>query len=91
MLPAVFADEAGGGPRRILAAPPVAWLGLISYGIFLWHYAVAAELGGMGVELGFWPLLAVTCAISVAAGAASYYALERPVLKLKYRRPMRAD
>lgn len=30
MLPAVFADDAGGAPRGLLAHPVVAWLGLIS-------------------------------------------------------------
>jgi peptidoglycan/LPS O-acetylase OafA/YrhL len=86
MLPAVFADDAGGAPRGLLAHPVVAWLGLISYGIFLWHYAVALELGSRGQDLAFWPLLGATLAISIAVAAASYYALERPLLKFKYRR-----
>jgi len=73
-------------PRRLLAHPLVAWLGLISYGVFLWHYAVGLELGNRGEDLGFWPLVAVTLAISIAVAAASYYALERPLLRLKYRR-----
>ena len=85
MLPAVFADDAGGLPRRFLAQPGVAWLGLVSYGIFLWHYAVTLDLGFDGDGLSFWPLLAVTLAISIAAAAISYYALERPLLRLKYR------
>ena len=48
---------AGGVPRRFLANPAVAWLGLVSYGIFLWHYAVTLDLGFDGDALSFWPLL----------------------------------
>lgn len=86
MLPAVFADEAGGLPRAFLRHPAVAWMGLVSYGVFLWHYVVALELGIFGDGLSFWPLLAATLAISFAAATASYYVLERPLLRLKYRR-----
>lgn len=85
MLPAVFADDAGGMPRRILRHPAVAWVGLISYGVFLWHYAVVLELGSPGAGYGFWPLLVVTMAITICIAAASYYLLERPILRFKYR------
>lgn len=87
MLPAVFGDDAGGAPRRLLAHPVVAWIGLVSYGIFLWHYVVALELGSRGDDLGFWPLLAATLGLSIATAAVSYYALERPILRLKHSRP----
>jgi peptidoglycan/LPS O-acetylase OafA/YrhL len=85
MLPAVFGDRAGGLPRALLASPAVAWLGLISYGIFLWHYVIALELGSGGSGLGFWPLLGATSGLAVMAAAISYYLLERPILRLKYR------
>lgn len=85
ILPAIFSNDAG-TPRRFLANPVVRWLGLISYGIFLWHYVVALEFGLPGEGLAFWPLLVVTLAISIACAAISYYALERPLLRLKDRR-----
>jgi peptidoglycan/LPS O-acetylase OafA/YrhL len=83
MLPAVFADSEGGAPRAFLSARPVAWLGLISYGIFLWHYVVALEFGVPGEGWSFLPLLLVTIAITVPVAAASYYLLERPLLRFK--------
>jgi peptidoglycan/LPS O-acetylase OafA/YrhL len=86
LLPAVFGDRAGGLPRRVLANPLVAWLGLISYGIFLWHFAISRELGAGPVHLGPGFLLIGTLAISIACAAASYYVVERPLLRLKYRR-----
>jgi peptidoglycan/LPS O-acetylase OafA/YrhL len=85
LVPAVFGDGLGGGPRRLLAHPVVAWLGLISYGIFLWHFVVAFELGFKdGHDFAF--VLAATLAISIAAAATSYYLVEKPLLRLKYRR-----
>lgn len=95
LLPAVFGDTDGGAPRRFLANPAVTWIGLVSYGIFLWHYVVAQWLGNTPSEsdfspigsgdtpLGFWPLLGATLAITSAIAALSYYALERPLLRFK--------
>ena len=86
LLPAVFGDWKGGLPRRILAHPLVAWLGLISYGIFLWHLAIATKFGPNGTDFPFvWALIA-TAILSTAVAATSYYLLERPILRLKYHR-----
>jgi peptidoglycan/LPS O-acetylase OafA/YrhL len=63
----------------------MAWLGLISYGIFLWHFPVLLTLRTHGTT-GFFALLAAGLAITIPVSAASYYLLERPVMKLKYRR-----
>jgi peptidoglycan/LPS O-acetylase OafA/YrhL len=85
LAPAVFADGTRRVPQRIAGAPPVAWLGLVSYGVFLWHYPVVLKLSGGIGGASFVPLLAGTISISIACAAVSYYALERPVMKLKYR------
>jgi peptidoglycan/LPS O-acetylase OafA/YrhL len=85
LLPAVFGDSAGGWPRRVLATRWLAALGLISYGVFLWHLSVATKLAGEGVD-GFVPLTALTLGIAVPIAAVSYLVLERPLLRLKYRR-----
>jgi peptidoglycan/LPS O-acetylase OafA/YrhL len=86
LLPAVFGDGKGGLPRRILANPLLAWIGLISYGIFLWHLAIAQKFGPLGADLPFvWALIA-TATVSTAVAATSYYLLERPILRLKYHR-----
>ena len=37
LLPAVFGTERRGAVRSLLRFAPVAWLGLVSYGIYLWH------------------------------------------------------
>jgi peptidoglycan/LPS O-acetylase OafA/YrhL len=86
LAPAVFGDPSRGFPRRLLAHPLVAWLGLVSYGVFLWHFAVTRELGRAGAGESFAVVLAGALAISILCAAASYYFVERPILRLKYRR-----
>jgi peptidoglycan/LPS O-acetylase OafA/YrhL len=88
LLPAVIGDQTRGIPRRILALRPLAWLGLISYGIYLWQTTVLAQLSrwNFGADSVIHPYLwwsLGTLAMTVAIAAASYYLLERPVLSLK--------
>jgi peptidoglycan/LPS O-acetylase OafA/YrhL len=88
-LPAVFGDPARGLlRRRVLANPVLLYLGLISYGIFLWHLPVIEQLkrwdlGSVDVLHPYvvWP--AVTLAITAAIATVSWYVLERPALSLK--------
>ena len=44
LLPAIFGDARGGWPRRLLATPALAWFGLVSYGVFLYHAPLLVEL-----------------------------------------------
>jgi len=64
------------------------WLGLISYGIYLWHVTVLQVLEDLGFQrsLHFHPFLVVTAVTLVATSAiaaASWYLAERPLLSLK--------
>jgi peptidoglycan/LPS O-acetylase OafA/YrhL len=91
LLPAVFGEGAGGWPRRLLANRWLARLGLISYGVFLWHLTIAVKLSGEGVGIGgpfgrFVMLTLVALAVTVPIAVASYLVVERPLLRLKYRR-----
>jgi peptidoglycan/LPS O-acetylase OafA/YrhL len=88
VLPAVFGSEAGGWPRRLLAHGWMRWLGLISYGIFLWHLPLLLWMYRHGLH--FTPLLLLcTLAVTIACAAASYYLVERPLLRFKDPRPRR--
>ena len=97
LLPAVFGERAGGVPRRVLAARPVAWLGLVSYGVYLWHLTIAellalpavpAHFAARGADLagripqGATPeLLVLTLALSCAVAAVSHRFGELPFLR----------
>ncbi len=88
VLPAVFGDHAGGWPRRILANRLLAWFGLVSYGIYLWHQPVLGKLAEWGVPAhGTVVLFAATLGLATLCAAGSYYGLERRVLRFKDRRP----
>jgi peptidoglycan/LPS O-acetylase OafA/YrhL len=87
MLPAVFGHTAGGFPRRVLALPALKWLGMVAYGVYLYHFPILLKLwreSGSHTDGSRWlSLLVPTVAISIAAGAASYYLVERPILRYK--------
>ena len=101
VLPTVFGEHAGGFPRRLLAWGPIAWLGLVSYGLFLWHLPIAQLLAlpadpfhfsASGLDLAaklpfaVTPILLVlTIAVSAVLAAISYYVVELPFLRRKER------
>ncbi len=85
VVPAVLAPGAGGVVRRALAWPAVAFIGTVSYGIYLWHTFVGGEL----YEHGWIPrdlLVVLAYSGSVAIATASWYLLERPIMRLARRR-----
>jgi peptidoglycan/LPS O-acetylase OafA/YrhL len=101
LLPAAFGHRRRGVPRRLLDARAVAWLGLVSYGIFLYHFPVTLELaeraapriGSEAWDPGPTLLLGIVAlAVAVGLAAASYYVIERPLLRFKNvrRTPQRA-
>jgi peptidoglycan/LPS O-acetylase OafA/YrhL len=82
VAPAALGHDAGGWPRRLLASRPLALLGLVSYGIYLWQTAWIAQLSRWGVD-GFVGLLAGAVALTIAVAAISYVFLERPLMRFK--------
>jgi peptidoglycan/LPS O-acetylase OafA/YrhL len=94
-LPAMLGDPGRGWVRALMARRTLLFLGLISYGLFLYHITVYLLLERWGVlpqggEVGLWPLwTAVGLVGAVVFGSLSYYAIERPALSLKRLVPAR--
>jgi peptidoglycan/LPS O-acetylase OafA/YrhL len=98
VLPAAFPHALEGGLHRFLRWRPVALLGVISYGVYLWHgpmlslFYARGVLDGWDVSRHAWSLGLLVLASSLLAGALSYVIVERPALAYKHRRrPASAD
>ena len=92
-LPGIFgvrpdAEPASRAIARFLGHSAIVWLGLVSYGIFLWHQPLLEQLLEHGLPerapaRPFLVVLVLTTAGAVAIAAVSYYLVERPFLGLK--------
>src|SRR5262249_37501481 len=88
-LPCVFEPERRSLGRRLLAARPVAWLGLVSYGSFLYHRPIVTWLWQHGAGssghawLGYATLVAASFAVTSVPAAGSDYLVEPQFLRLK--------
>jgi peptidoglycan/LPS O-acetylase OafA/YrhL len=88
VLPAAVGQPGRGLVRRVLANRVLLWLGLVSYGIYLWHLTVLDQLSRWGFTgiAGIDPYLAwmvVGLAATSVVAAASWYGFERPLLRFK--------
>ena len=85
----IAAAGAGGSPvlGRVFAVAPLRWLGLISYGLYLWHWPVYVALDQRN---GTYPLLGdlrlegagllvAKLGLSLLAATASFVLVERPI------------
>ncbi len=73
---------------RLLGIRPLAYVGRISYGLYLWHYPIIIWMAvWFGFALDHQPLwqLGVDLAVIFLVAAASYHLVERRALRLKRR------
>ncbi len=63
---------------RTLAWRPLRAVGLVSYGLYLWHWPVFVLVDGQLVGITGSPLLALQVTITVALTLFSYFVIERP-------------
>ncbi|MCU1452088.1 MAG: putative acyltransferase [Acidimicrobiales bacterium] len=64
---------------KALTFAPLRWLGLISYGVYLYHWPIYLYLTEHRTGLSGWTLLLVQASAAIAIGTISYVLLERPI------------
>src|SRR5580698_8391355 len=78
----------GGVLGRALGWTPMRWIGVRSYGIYLWHYPIivlTAAAGTVGTPVSAVRAV-VLVAVTVAIAAASWRFVEEPIRRGSYRR-----
>lgn len=74
----------------VLTVPALVWLGRISYGVHLWYSPIQTSVlrEARMLWLGFTgPLrVAIPFAVTIAVATASFYLLERPILRANAKR-----
>lgn len=87
LLPAVFGQYVDSTIRQLLRAWPVGSLGVIAYGISLWHLNLTDQfVSWMNWQPGhepYWIVALAVLGLSIAFASASYFGLERPILRFK--------
>jgi peptidoglycan/LPS O-acetylase OafA/YrhL/lysophospholipase L1-like esterase len=64
---------------RVLSVRPLRTLGLVSYGVYLWHWPLFLVLTPDRTGVDGYALFALRLAMTLAVAAASYHAVEMPV------------
>jgi peptidoglycan/LPS O-acetylase OafA/YrhL len=89
VLPAVFGPQDRGLVRGFLRTRVMVYLGVISYGVYLWHelwlnqYSKWTHARPFATPLP--PVLLAVLALTIASASLSWYFFEKPILKLKDR------
>jgi len=72
---------------RVLSFRPLCALGLVSYGVYLWHWPIYVVLDESRAHLSGWALLGLRCATTFAIAAVSYRFVEQPIRRGAGSRP----
>lgn len=66
-------------PARLLSVGPVAYIGRISYGMYLWYFPIFAVMDRSSTGLTGAGLFVVRCATDIVVAAISFHLVEQPV------------
>jgi peptidoglycan/LPS O-acetylase OafA/YrhL/lysophospholipase L1-like esterase len=67
------------GLARLMSIRPLRWCGLISYGLYLWHWPIIVWITPERTGLEGVSLFAVRTTLTVGVTLASYFLLEQPI------------
>jgi len=73
------ADERVGPLQRMLAVPPLAALGRISYGAYLWHWPIGLWLVQLMPDGHTWLRVVIGFVLTIGVATVSYQRIERPI------------
>jgi peptidoglycan/LPS O-acetylase OafA/YrhL len=89
VVPVVLGPQDRGAIRWTLRSRPAVYLGLVSYGIYLWHWyilRIVADWLDWPLFHGNWLVVfALALPIIVFAASVSWFGLERPLLRVVHR------
>ena len=86
----ILAAAARGTISALLSLPPLRWLGVRSYGIYLWHWPVIAlTVAIAGRQPGNAWVWIIEAAIAIGLAAASWKWIETPILRDGFRATFR--
>ncbi|WP_345629207.1 acyltransferase family protein [Rugosimonospora acidiphila] len=71
---------------RLLALPPLVWLGRISYGVYLWHWPLFQFVNAERTGLSGPSLLGLRLGLVLVIPIASYLAIEQPIRRGRWLR-----
>lgn len=77
--------QVDGPVRRLLAQPALVSLGVVSYGVYLYHWPVYGILDEQRIGWGEWPLFLLRFTVTVALAVASYLWIEEPIRMRRWR------
>ncbi|HEY8543524.1 MAG TPA: acyltransferase [Acidimicrobiales bacterium] len=89
VTPVVLGAPGRGWVRRLLTWRPVVFVGVVSYGVYLWHLDLFIDLPGPWRDAPTGPALlgmAAKIGIALLAGVASWFLLEQPLMRWADRR-----
>lgn len=84
VAPGVFGPQDQSVVRRVLRSRPLVALGVVSYGIYLWHITVMVRLVRPGAFLAGASFVSLTLwatALTSVVAAISWFVVERPLLR----------
>jgi peptidoglycan/LPS O-acetylase OafA/YrhL len=84
----VVTSGGAGGVDRVLSIGPLRVLGLISYGVYLWHWPVIVYMTPERMNIGGWGLDGLRIGATLAAAALSYVVVEQPIRQGRLRGPV---